>query len=242
LNFERENSPKTSKRSGPFQHVLSEGGGESDLIRGEPIFTWRFLMYSGRMFQNAALLAGACFFSACAFGASGEIAGFGGGALFTGGGGTHPAAGGSVSYLVGQGLRVFGEFSYAPGAGASVSGTSSGVSFQATASEKLYNYGGGVDYSFGRSERVVPYMLVALGAGRLSASGSGTASSGANTANVNLSTAVNGFNYGVGGGVRIYAGKHWGIKPEFRYQRFTASAGSQNEMYFTGGVFYQFGK
>jgi hypothetical protein len=47
---------------------------------------------------------------------------------------------------------------------------------------------------------------------------------------------------GAGGGVRIYAGKNWGFKPEVRYQRYQLSGGYINTAIFSGGVFYQFGK
>jgi len=47
---------------------------------------------------------------------------------------------------------------------------------------------------------------------------------------------------GAGGGVRLYAGDHWGVKPEFRYQRYTNSGGSSGSAVYTVGLFYQFGK
>jgi hypothetical protein len=199
-------------------------------------------MFTGRSFWGFALVAGASLFSACAFGASGEITGFGGGASFPGGGGSHAVAGGSAAYLIGGGLRVFGEFSYVPMGSTSFSANSGGVAVQGQVSEKLLNYGGGIDYSFGKSERIVPYMLVAVGAGHLTASGTGTGTVGNTTASASAAVAMNGVNFGAGGGVRFYAGKHWGFKPEFRYQRFVSSGGGQNEVYITGGVFYQFGK
>jgi hypothetical protein len=192
-------------------------------------------MISHKTIRVSCLLAGTLLFSASAFAdGKGEVAGFGGGIAIAGGVGVHPLFGGSAGFRVVDHLRIFGEFSYAPLASASLS--VSGVS--ATGTDKLYNFGGGVDYSFGSSKRVVPYILGAVGVGHESAS----ATAGASGVSFSASLTSNSVYLGAGGGLRIYAGNNWGIKPEFRYQRYTSSGGGSNSADFTVGVFYQFGK
>jgi hypothetical protein len=193
-------------------------------------------MISHKTIRVSCLLAGALLFSAVAFADDGkvEVAGFGGGIALGGGGGTHAIFGGEAGVRVVQHLRLFGEFAVAPLASASLSG--GGVS--ASASDKLYDIGGGVDYSFGSSKRVVPYALLAVGVGHEVASGS--ASGGGISASVSISS--NSVYLGFGGGVRLYAGNNWGVKPEFRFQRYTDSGGSSNSGVFTVGLFYQFGQ
>jgi hypothetical protein len=179
------------------------------------------------------LIAGALLFTAFAFaGDAVEVTGFGGGTTYGEGGGTHPLYGGSVGFRVADHLHILGEFSVAPVA--SMSESVSGVN--ATGTEKFYDFGGGVDYGFGSSKKVVPYVLCVAGVGRQSASA--TAAGDGITATVSLSS--NSPYVGAGGGVRLYAGEHWGIKPEVLFQRYTSNGGL-NAAEFRVGLFYQFG-
>jgi hypothetical protein len=182
------------------------------------------------------LLAGALLLSASAFAQEEgkvEVAAFGGASYVTGGQGVHPLFGGSVDTRVVDHLRVFGEFSIMPLASATES--MSGV--VASGSEKLTSFGGGLDYGFGSSKRVVPYVLLAVGDGRLSASA--TANGGGYSVSVGM--ASNSIYFGVGGGARIYIGEHWGIKPEVRVERYGIS-NVFSTVAFTAGLFYQFGQ
>lgn len=156
-----------------------------------------------------------------------------------GGVGTHPTYGGSAAVLLGDNVHVFGEFSMSN----LLSEQVSSGSVTATGTAKLANYGGGVDYSFGSSSsRFRPYVLAGVGVGHFYATGSGDGAS------VSLGI-TNQFYEAVGGGVRMYLGKQWGLKPEVRYQHYNSSnssliggaiAGSSAVQY-TVGVFYQFG-
>jgi hypothetical protein len=192
-------------------------------------------MISHKTIRIACLLAGSLLLSASAF-AEGkvEVAAFGGGLTITDGG-THALAGGSADVRVIEHLRLFGEFSYTQLSTESMS--YQGVS--ATAKDRLYNYGGGVDVSFGSSKRVVPYFLGVVGVGHQSLNL--TASAAGISASANLATS-NAVYIGGGGGVRLYVGNMWGFKPEFRYHRYTGSNTGANAAVFTFGFFYQFGK
>jgi len=193
-------------------------------------------MISHKTILVSCLLAGTLLFTTAAFAedGKGEVAGFGGGIAMTGGAGTHALVGGSAGVRIVTHLRLFGEFTYSQLG--SYSASEEGVS--ASVKDKLYGFGGGVDYSFGSSKRLVPYFVAAVGAGHESLGVS--ASAGGATASENLATS-NSVYLGVGGGVRFYAGDNWGIKPEVRYQRYSGSNGGSSAV-FTVGIFYQFGQ
>jgi hypothetical protein len=191
-------------------------------------------MLRHKTIRVSCLLAGALFLAVSAFAQDGrvEVTGFGGAIVIDQGGGTHALFGGSAGVRVTQGLRLFGEFSVAPLASATAS--EGGVT--ASGSEKLYNFGGGVDYSFGSSQRFVPYVIAAGGLGRDSASAT------AEPLGASFSIVSNSAYFGFGSGARIYAGHNWGFKPEVRFQRYQASSGGSNTVVVTGGIFFQFGK
>jgi hypothetical protein len=194
-------------------------------------------MISHKTIRVSCLLAGALLFSASAFAddGKGEIAGFGGVTKISGGVGTHAVVGGSAGLRVADHVRVFGEFSMVPLASESLS--ESGVTAHGT--DRLYHFGGGMEVGFGSSKRVVPYVLVAGGVGHEVVSA--TAVGGGASATVNLTS--NSAYLAGGGGVRIYAGDNWGIKPEFRYQHYTSTGGGTSYAgVFTFGLFYQFGQ
>jgi hypothetical protein len=171
---------------------------------------------------------------------SGEIAGFGGGFTMSDGGGTNALVGATVGGKIADTLRLFGEFGYSPLGSFSggVADIASGVSgLDVTAKARLYQVGGGMDLSLPGGSRATPYIVVATGWGRINVTGS--ARSG--TQNVSVTLNSNALYLGVGGGVRLYAGRNWGVKPEFRYQRYASTDGNANSYQFTAGVFYQFG-
>ena len=181
--------------------------------------------------RGLVLLAGACLTSGAVLAAGPEVEGFGGGATFSGGGGTHGFFGGGGSWGFGDSLRVLGEVTYSPLA--SLSGSQSGVNVSAT--EHVLGVGGGAEFSFLEpSRRVRPYVLGVIGLDHLSASatvtGGGATGSGSASSN-----SVYG---GVGGGVRYFIGKSWGIKPQIRYQHSTDVG---NEIIYSVGVFFRFG-
>ncbi len=189
--------------------------------------------------RGLVLLAGASIFSTITWAGGVEVSGFGGGITLDGGVGTHAAYGGSAAYLLGDNVHLFGEFSYTTLASETVSsGTTT-----ANAAVNLASYGGGADYSFGSpSSKLRPYVLAALGVGHFYGNGS----SGGTSVSLGI---TNDIYAGIGGGIRLYLGKHWGLKPEVRYQRYNSSQssllgatiGSSNSVQYTVGVFYQFG-
>jgi hypothetical protein len=198
-------------------------------------------MHRTSLLRAPVLLSGAFLLASLAYADSSiEIAGYGGGMTLDQSGGTHAVAGGSAGIHFGK-AAVFGEFNYVPLASASASGNVMGISVTSQGSEKLYNFGGGFTYDFGSSTRVVPYVLGVLGVGHSSVKATGSAANlGPFSISVNASdNAVYG---GGGAGVRLYAGQHWGIKPEVRFQRYQQSGGGGNTVLYTVGLFYQFGK
>ncbi len=191
--------------------------------------------------RGLVLLAGASFFSAITWADGVEVSGSGGGITLDGGGGTHAVIGATGAYRLGDHVHLFGEFSYSTLASSSFSTSASGVSVTGNARVKLANFGGGADYSFRSSEaKVRPYITGALGVGHFYGTGSGTGSNGV-SANVSIGV-TNALYSGVGGGIRLYLGQHWGLKPEVRYQRYQSSLIGSNTVQYTVGLFYEFGK
>ncbi len=99
--------------------------------------------------------------------------------------------------------------------------------------ENMTNYGGAVRFNLASKGKVIPYGIFGGGGDRLTASESGASAS------------ANGDYFGGGGGASIFLGRSWGIRPEFRFNRFnfTLSGVSANTNVLTasGGVFFQFG-
>jgi len=157
---------------------------------------------------------------------------FGGGTRYGQQLGTHAIVGGAFGVNANHHLQLFGEFSYVPLGSATAS--YSGVS--ASASEKMLDFGGGVLASFGGS-RVRPYVLGAFGDGHDSVAGTGSAAG----YSVSVSTSANSVYAAVGGGARVFLGQSWGLRPEFRYQRYLQNGGL-NVATFTMGFFFGFGK
>jgi hypothetical protein len=191
--------------------------------------------------RSLVLLAGASILSTMTWANGLEVSGFGGGITADQGGGTHPLVGGAAAYALGDNFHLFGEFSYSPLASASFSATnSSGVTASGSESAKLANFGGGLDYTFlSPHSKLRPYVTGAFGL----AHQYGTASESDGYGNsVSVSASSNAFYAAVGGGVRLYVGKRWGLKPEVRYERFQNTQGGNNTVMYTVGVFYRFGE
>jgi hypothetical protein len=147
----------------------------------------------------------------------------------------HVVFGGSGAYNLSQLVAIGFEYSYNPLGSLTEDG--------ATGSEHLQLYGPVARFSLAESSRVVPYVLVAAGGSSLDAV--------ASDQNVSLSAAQRGYYFGAGGGVTLYVGSHWGIRPEFRYERqqfnattiqgFQVASFGQNEYQGSAALFYQFG-
>jgi hypothetical protein len=147
----------------------------------------------------------------------------------------HVVFGGSGAYNLSQLVAIGFEYSYNPLGSLTEDG--------ATASEHLQLYGPVARFSLAESNRVVPYVLVAVGGSSLEAV--------ASDENVSVSAAQHGYYFGAGGGVALYAGSQWGIRPEFRYERQQFNATTidgdqvasygQNEYQGSVALFYQFG-
>lgn len=158
---------------------------------------------------------------------SGDIAGYvgyGDGNYSTSGVGAtnnHIEYGGSGGYNVTPNVTVLGEYSLMP------MGTYSGVTF------KTQLYGGGARFNFSASGRAVPYVAVSVGGNRFTGAESG------------VSVSANGYYVGFGAGASIYLGRHWGVRPEFRYERQSISFGGitagTNVILGSGSIFFQFG-
>jgi hypothetical protein len=193
-----------------------------------------------KIIRVSAVPAGLFLYATFAFaeGRRVEVAGYGGGITVTDGG-VNPLVGGSAGVRVYDHLRVFGDFNFSP-----LSSLANSVQREIgqpgiSAKARLYNYSGGVNYSFGSEKsRVVPYVMALVGATHFTAGATGMAGK----TPITVSMSQNMLLAGAGGGVRLYAGNNWGVKPEFRYQRYGNSEGSDHSMVFSVGLFYQFGK
>lgn len=136
---------------------------------------------------------------------------------------SHYFVSGSGGYNVTPYITALGEYKFDPLV--SASGSSDSWHSQLAGAAARFN--------FTPSKKIVPYAIVGAGYYRL------TVKAGS-AIEVADSYYVNG-----GGGASIYCGKHWGIRPEFRYER-------QHAVYFgqiitsnvadvSGSIFYQFG-
>jgi hypothetical protein len=125
-------------------------------------------------------------------------------------------------------LAILGEFNYLPLATAATGYTGS-VDAQL--------YGGAVRYSLISANKIVPYVIAGGGGTRLAVSDS--------YEGVTATVSKTGSNFGAGGGVSIYVGRNWGIRPEFRYirqnQNWDNVNYNLNTYSGTVAVFYQFG-
>jgi opacity protein-like surface antigen len=169
-----------------------------------------------------------------------EVAGYGGGSVFSDEGGTHAIVGGAAGYDATPHVHVFGEFGYIPLSSERLSGTAAGQSFSASGNARWMQFGGGIHVHFrpvGPESKAVPYMVIPVGVGRASVS----ASVRGQGVNISESESSSHFYTGAGAGLRYFAGRNWGIRPEFRWvQAFGEESGHM--LVFQVGVFYQFGR
>jgi hypothetical protein len=159
-------------------------------------------------------------------GAKGEVAGYFGGSWVTDAG-SHVAVGGEGGVNVVDRLNLFGEVNFIPMG-------------QNGVSAHTVNFGGGAHINIlpgTSSSKVQPYALGVAGVGHSAESYSYSDP----WLSYNASASSNSFYFGFGGGMRCYIGRNWGVRPEFRYQRYTQHGGA-NSIAYTAGVFYQFGK
>jgi len=123
-------------------------------------------------------------------------------------------------YNVTPHVTVIGEWAYGP------LYSSGGMTMKAQI------YGGGARFNLTPDKKLVPYGLVTFGGDRFTISSGG-------------SETFDGYYFTVGGGASCYLGKHWGVRPEFRYVRTEFGVSGTNEyantVAVTGGVFYQWG-
>jgi opacity protein-like surface antigen len=146
----------------------------------------------------------------------------------------HFAFGGAGIYNLNQIAAVGFEYSYTPLGSETISGIS--------ASEHLQTYGGVTHFSFCESS-VAPYALVGFGGANLKAI--------ASYEGMSASASQSGYYYAFGGGVNIFVGPRWGIRPEYRYERqqfngtnvggMLVGAFGQNDSQALVSFFYQFG-
>ena len=177
--------------------------------------------------------------SQTAFAGELEFAGFGGGTHLRadGEGTTKGVVGGRIGASASKRVLVFGEYSYAPLAGFGGSLAGGGTAVASDLNANLMDFSGGVHVNLAPG-RVAPYVLGALGVGRLSASG--TATVGTTTASFHRSDSALGASGGIG--LRYFVGRNWGIQPEFRYTRYFFDRAGLNDFRFAGGLFFRFGE
>jgi hypothetical protein len=132
---------------------------------------------------------------------------------------------GSGGYNVTSHITVLGEYKFDP----LVAPPGSPFTVHAQLS------GGAARFNFTPSKKVVPYAIVGAGYDRMTATIPG------------LINIADGYYVNFGGGASVYCGKHWGIRPELRYERQHATFGPVNQILtsnvvdVSGSFFYQFG-
>ena len=162
-----------------------------------------------------------------------------GGISLSNGGGNHVHLGSVFGTAVRDRLFVFGELGYAPLTGKTTTTVVDGSPVRISASARLVDFGGGLQVILTSGEKFETYVIGAVGAGRMSASGSSHVP-GTNL-DVSISSSDTKARLGGGAGLRYYVSENWGIRPELRVDRYFGDQGSTAFRY-TVGVFYQFGK
>lgn len=189
-----------------------------------------------------------------------EIAAFGGGSYIQGNGEGHTKAafGGRIGAAVSQRVLVFGELSYYPMASASAIRAVGRCPFQSVClggpgevgvmqemhmNSGLWDFSGGVHANLRRKDaKVAPYVLGTLGAGRASADGSFSIRTGTTLNQTQVDASQTALGIGTGIGLRAYVGQNWGFQPELRYTRYFFEDAGLNNVRFTVGLFYRFGR
>ena len=173
----------------------------------------------------------------------GEISGFGG--IVSIGGATRANAGGTAGVNLGRFVHLFGEVSYMGKATETYQDGNGASRTRMTVSGRLTDYGGGVQIRIPTGKHwIEPYGLLAFGYGQMKRDVN--AASGAISA---ISDSGHNVYNAVGVGARLFLGANWGIKPEFRYQKYYGINLANDDpvhdrgraIAVTTGVFYQFG-
>jgi hypothetical protein len=122
--------------------------------------------------------------------------------------------GGGAGFSVSPNVQIVGEYDRIRLTKASLTFVPRGSRTDATASAtaRVDEFTAGVHYLFTPKSRVVPYASVAGGIARLSGSGEVPGLPSFSASESQLTT-------NFGGGIRIYGGRHWGLRPDFRVVR-----------------------
>lgn len=180
----------------------------------------------------------------------GEVSGFGGIVSIRDGGGTHGNFGGTIGANLGRFVHLFGEVSYMSMGKETYTATYGTAQATASAGGRLMNYGGGVQIRIPTgAAKIEPYGLITLGYGHMKGDLDARAASGMSSAIYSGSDSTHNAYSGVGGGARVFIGRRWGIKPEFRIQKYYGIHLSSDNPVIdhgrvitaTAGVFFQFG-
>jgi len=150
-----------------------------------------------------------------------------------GGIGTHASLGLSGGTALNDRVFAFGEFSWIPLGGASITTTSPNSFFELATSGRILTFMAGAHYQFRETRKFIPYAGGALGL--VHGSGSTTQTIGGTTTETNFSN--DNFYVSLGGGARYYVNDRWGFKPEIM-----VFVGDDSFVRFGGGIFYQFGR
>jgi opacity protein-like surface antigen len=147
--------------------------------------------------------------------------------------GTHASLAGSLGTAVSDKVFAFGEMSWIPLGGSSVTVTGPGGGFESASSGRILTFMAGAHYQFEKQKSFIPYAGASLGL--VHGSGSSTQTIGGVTTETSFSS--DNFYMGLTGGARYYVNDKWGFKPEL-----TWFVGTNKFVRFGGGIFYQFGQ
>jgi hypothetical protein len=141
----------------------------------------------------------------------------------------HVSMGFDVGYNFTSHLALTGEYEYMPEGTVSSSGVSVTTDTQLLGVAPRFTL---INY-----KNVSPYAVGGFGYAYSRAS--------AATSSISVSANVNGFYAGAGGGVSIFGGRHWGIRPEIRWERqeYYSDGQSDGKNFARGtiSIFYQGG-
>ncbi len=176
----------------------------------------------------------------------GEVSGFAG--IASSSGSINGNFGGALGANLGRFVHLFGEASYMPRSTETFNGVQGTEQTKTTVSSRLVNYGGGIQFRIPTGEaRIEPYGLLAFG--YVQVKNDVTATLGASGPTYSSSDTAHNVYNAVGVGARIFLGRNWGIKPEFRYyKRYALNLSSDDPVtdrshaiVVATGIFFQFG-
>src|SRR5262249_31090471 len=163
---------------------------------------------------SVILVAAALTYPAAAADDSVQATVFGGGTHLSDHAGNHAVVGGGVGVRASRFL-ILGEFAYIPAPNLFVA--NSGFGLSADVSGQVIDFNGGFHIDLTKKSRIVPYIAAGVGAGHASVTATlHTLTSGGQV----FSTNATAFEANGGFGVRLYAGKRWGIEPELKVIRY----------------------